>query len=1148
MDHSRLIDICTNTGYMSNMYRLHKHDTPERFPSSFAALLVLALSGDIAVNPGPPKKPMFPCGTCQLAVSWRHSGAVQCDVCDVWHHQTCASIDSSLYARITDISWKCHCCRSRNIESFSYHEHSYNIDVSNSYSPLAGLNAGSSDVASPADDFMPGNHSSPVQLSPRARPPVLAITSDSEKSSSKESNFTFSTSTVDNFRVLVANCNGVKGKRAEIAELFNSYQPDVAIIAETKLPKPSSKVKPSEFFPKNYAVDIHKPRDENGGGVLIAIKKGIVADEVTLKASSTGEIVCARIKLAKSDPLYVLAFYRPPDDTVDSLKCLESVLEELSKLSQKHPKSTIILGGDFNARDIDWDRLKPSDECQKKGMCQNLINILGDAHLHQMQREDTREDAILELFCTNKSSLVNSIHTIPGISDHDGIILADMSIKAVVNKKPPRKAPIWSKAKWSEMKDETVDFVSEFLADKSTGFDNRSVQENWDMFCDHLKHVQREENLPTRTTSARYHLPWLTAEIKKMCARKRRLYNKAKKSGKPADKAAFKALQNKTRDALRVAHWNYVNGMLKEGLEQGSNKPFYQYVKSQKQDNQGVSALRDKTTGQLHSDPAEKSRLLSEQFKSVFTRSDPAAPVKTLPSINAPTIPKLSFNTTGVELLLHQLNPRKASGPDEIPARLLQTMSKELAPALTAIYNQSLEAGTLPTQWKTAWIAPVFKKGSHTEPVNYRPVSLTCVPCKLMEHCICTHIRTHLDNHNLLGEENHGFRKRHSTETQLLITTHDMLKARDMGHQMDALILDLSKAFDTVPHRELLGKLERYGVEGDLLAWTGDFLQGRTQSVLVDGVRSREEPVLSGVPQGTVYGPLLFLVYINDMAELVSPGTKIRLFADDTILYRITNTLEDQLILQQDLKKLEQWAKDWGMRFNAGKCHVLTVNKGPHRNPFFYELDNTVLSSVEHEKYLGCTIHQDMDWSSHVNLTATKASQTLGFIKRNLKGCPEELRRLAYVSLVRSSMEYASVIWDPYEGVDAGRLEKIQRKAVRWIKNDYNWKHSVTDMMTELKLEPLDLRRRVNRLTFLYKIVNSKVAVQPERIDLYYKSRPHRGITTQKQFKHLKPKTPQFENSFSPRTLRDWNNLLDSTTSSASVTSFRSQVVADLAP
>ena len=189
-----------------------------------------------------------------------------------------------------------------------------------------------------------------------------------------------------------------------------------------------------------------------------------------------------------------------------------------------------------------------------------------------------------------------------------------------------------------------------------------------------------------------------------------------------------------------------------------------------------------------------------------------------------------------------------------------------------------------------------------------------------------------------------------------------------------------------------------------------------------------------------------------------------------------------------------------------------------------------------------------MDWNSHVDLSATKASQTLGFIKRNLKGCPEELKRLAYVSLVRSSMEYASVIWDPYEGVDEGRLEKVQRRAVRWIKNDYNWKHSVTDMMAQLKLEPLDFRRRINRLTFMYKIVNSKVAVQPERINLIYKTRPHRGLTTEKQFRHLDPKTPQFKNSFSPRTLIDWNNVLDTTTSLASVPSFRSQVVADLAP
>ena len=731
-------------------------------------------------------------------------------------------------------------------------------------------------------------------------------------------------------------------------------------------------------------------------------------------------------------------------------------------------------------------------------------------------------------------------------------MMTDMSIKAVVNKKPPRKVPIRA-ANWERMQTETDAFVQDFLSE-SGGFENRGVEENWSMLCDHLKDVQREENLPTRMSSTKYHLPWLSPEIKRMCAKKRRLYNKAKKTGNPVHRAAFKAHQNKTRDACKDAHWKYVNGILKDGLEQGNNKPFYQYVKSQQQDSQGVAPLREKTSGQLHSDAPSKARLLSEQFKSVFTRSDPNTPIKTLPSVNAPTIGQLRFTSDGVEKLLRDLNPRKASGPDEIPARLLQKMSKQLAPAMAAIYNQSLESGTLPEQWKTAWIAPVFKKGSSAEPVNYRPVSLTSIACKMMEHCICTHVRRHLDVNKLLGEENHGFRKRHSTETQLLITTHDMMKARDKGHQLDALILDLSKAFDTVPHRELLGKLQRYGISGDILNWTSQFLQGRTQSVLVDGVRSRDEKVLSGVPQGTVFGPLLFLIYINDMAEQVSPGTKIRLFADDTILYRVTDTVEDQIILQNDLKKLEQWAKDWGMKFNAKKCHVLTVNKGPHRSPYFYQLDGVVLSSVESEKYLGVHLHQDMDWNTHVDATATKASQQLGFIKRNLKGCPQELKRLAYVSLVRSSMEYASIIWDPYEGVDSNRLEKVQRRAVRWIKNDYSSKSSVTAMMKELNLQQLDLRRRTNRIVFMYKIVNQHVAVEPERIDLTYKSRPHRGTTTQKQFKHLDPKHPQYENSFVPRTLLEWNNLPDSITSiklltpEASVTTFRGQVAPALTP
>ena len=235
---------------------------------------------------------------------------------------------------------------------------------------------------------------------------------------------------------------------------------------------------------------------------------------------------------------------------------------------------------------------------------------------------------------------------------------------------------------------------------------------------------------------------------------------------------AFKAIQNETRDALRQAHWAYVNSILVDGLERGDVTPFYGYVKSQQQDSQGVSPLRER--GQLFSDAPSTARILSEQFKSVFTRDNPEVEDTRLPGLDLPDLRPLNISPQGVEQLLKDINPRKASGPDEVPARVLHKLATEVAPALTAIFSQSIETGELPSHLKKAWIAPVFKKGSRAEPANYRPVSLTSIACKTLEHIVCSHIRGHADIHNILGEEHHGFRKNHSTETQLILTTYDM--------------------------------------------------------------------------------------------------------------------------------------------------------------------------------------------------------------------------------------------------------------------------------------------------------------------------------------------------------------------------------------
>ena len=332
------------------------------------------------------------------------------------------------------------------------------------------------------------------------------------------------------------------------------------------------------------------------------------------------------------------------------------------------------------------------------------------------------------------------------------------------------------------------------------------------------------------------------------------------------------------------------------------------------------------------------------------------------------------------------------------------------------------------SQWKKAWIAPVFKKGSRAEAANYRPVSLTPMACKTLEHIVCSHIRGHADTHNILGEEHYGFRKNHSTETQLILTTYDMLKQRDSGKQLDVIILDFSKAFDTVPHSRLLGKLHHYGIKGNLLRWIEELLVGRTQSVLVDGTKSPEEAVLSGVPQGTVLGPLMFLLYINDMPSQVQRDTRCRLLADDSLLYRVIDSTLDQVQLQQDLKNLEKWALDWGMVFNPSKCYVMHINGGRTHRPYLYELCGVLLKSVTQERYLGVILTQSLSWSNHISQVSVNANQKLGFIKRNLKGSPQELKRLAYITLVRSGMEYASPVWDPSTSKDQDALERESKR------------------------------------------------------------------------------------------------------------------------
>ena len=334
--------------------------------------------------------------------------------------------------------------------------------------------------------------------------------------------------------------------------------------------------------------------------------------------------------------------------------------------------------------------------------------------------------------------------------------------------------------------------------------------------------------------------------------------------------------------------------------------------------------------------------------------------------------------------LLQALNISKAAGPDGIRPRVLKELSSELASIFTLLFQASIHQQSLPDIWKHANVNPIYKKGDKTNPSNYRPVSLTCITCKLLEHIICSSLMQHLNRHNILYPLQHGFREKRSCESQLIEFVHDIAFNIQKGHQNDVVVMDFAEAFDKVAHNRLLYKLSSYGVKGNTLGWIGSFLSGRSQKVVLEGKSSSSAPVLSGVPQGSVLGPILFLIYINDLPEYVSNST-VRLFADDTLLYLTIHNSSDCIKLQEDLNNLERWESDWQMSFHPDKSKVIHITTKKKHIIHKYTLHGHTLSSVPQIKYLGVNISQDLKWNSHINSVSSKANQTLGFLKRNLK-------------------------------------------------------------------------------------------------------------------------------------------------------------------
>ena len=318
-----------------------------------------------------------------------------------------------------------------------------------------------------------------------------------------------------------------------------------------------------------------------------------------------------------------------------------------------------------------------------------------------------------------------------------------------------------------------------------------------------------------------------------------------------------------------------------------------------------------------------------------------------------------------------------------------------------------------------------------------------------MEHIITSNIMSHARTNNIMYQLQHGFLDKRSCETQLLEFQCDVLKNLNANQQTDVLIMDFSKAFDKVSHKHLLHKLHHYGICQKTNEWIQAFLSNRSQQVVLEGEKSAKVPVTSGVPQGSVLGPSLFLYYINDIATNIT--STVRLFADDTVAYLAVKGKADAEQLQKDLNKLGEWEKKWLMEFHPQKCQVLSITRKRQITRHNYQLHGHNLEHVNEAKYLGVTITSDFKWNTHISKITAKASKNLGFLKRNLQTKSTNIKDRAYKALVRPLLEYATTIWDPYTASNINRLEMIQRRSARYVLNRHHNRSSVTSMLKQLK-------------------------------------------------------------------------------------------------
>ena len=910
-------------------------------------------------------------------------------------------------------------------------------------------------------------------------------------------------------------------KRAELEAAVVQFAPDIICV--------------TEFAPKNCSVSIQESELQLDGFDLFcncsAFKRGVIiyVKSVLSPTPSSVSDVCSfeencwcEISLRGNDRLLIGCIYRSPNSNTSNN---ENMIKDLVNICQK-PYSHVLLCGDFNYPGINWGN---NEECDSHN-ARFFLDCVRDCFLHQHVTEPThhrpnQQANILDLLLTSEEGMIDQLeHSAPIGKSHHSVLIFNLNCY----KPPPEFKPryLYERADIMLMSETIEKFEWE------QDLCDLICEEAWTIFCERYQKAQEKYVPKSRPSTKKQKPPWMNQEMLTKLKEKQKAFKKYMETKDGDDYRIYSRSRNQAKWQCRKAARDYERNIAKEA--KSNPKRFYNYSKKKMKTKSGIADLTEKD-GFTASNNREKAVVLNDFFSSVFTREDMQS---------MPELPKEAFRTKladltitpkQVEKRLAALKPNKATGPDGFPPRMLKELAGPLSKPLSIIMNKSLQEGRLPKIWKTAHVVPIFKKGKKNIAGNYRPVSLTSVICKVMESIVREKLLEHLKHNNLITTSQHGFVGGRSCSTNLLAALDSWTEILDSGGGVDTAYLDFAKAFDTVPHERLLHKLRGLGVVGKPLKWIRDFLSERTQKVVIEGEESGWKDVVSGIPQGSVLGPLLFVCFVNDLPDAVT--SKVYLFADDTKL--IAKVPQDKAVLQQDLELLQNWSNKWQLKFNATKCKIMHMGK--QSEPADYTMSsegNTVTLEVTRlEKDLGVNIDSELNFDEHVAIQTKKASQILGIIRRTFTHLDRESVPLLYKSLVRPHLEYCNVVWQPKWKKDKDLLEEIQRRATKMIPDLKD--KSYVERLKALKLPSLYYRRARGDMIECFKYLSGIYEVNTDFLVLA-DSGYTRGHS--RKLKKLSSKKSCRSNFFSRRIVNAWNSLPDSVVAAPSLNTFKSSL------